>query len=122
MAATALVLMGSCGVFLTQARANLCQRSYRIVPNAPATQSDLCLLCPADADGVSYVLSGCACPAIKLCHIARHKAAGLQILKALTWGLRGGCFWLSDVTSAGNTPEFASGTRLPWWVLPNWAS
>ena len=59
------------------------------------------------------------CPAIKACHIARHNAAGLQILRALARGPRGGCFWVSDVTSAENTPEFSSGTRLPRWVLPD---
>ena len=42
MGATALVLKGSCGLVWTRARAKLCKRSYHIVPNAPAEQSDLC--------------------------------------------------------------------------------
>ena len=92
--------------------------AYRIASNAPPEQSDLCLLCNAAADGVSHVLSGCTCPAIRACHIARHNAAGLLILKALARGSRGGCLWLSDVTSSDRTPEFSYGTRLPDWMLP----
>ena len=113
------MLKGSYGLIWTRARAKLCKRSYHMGSNAPAEQSNLCLLCRAAADGVSHVLSGCVCPAIKACHIARHNAAGLQILRALARGPRGGCFWLSDVTSAENTPEFSSGTRLPRWMMPD---
>ena len=83
---------------------------------APPEQSDRCLLCGAAADTAGHMFGGCE--KLEAFYTSRHNGAGLLTLKALAQGSQGGCFWLSDVTSVENTPEFSSGTRLPEWVLP----
>ena len=108
---TILVLKGSYGLIWTRKRARMCNRSYRIAAGAPPEQSDLCLLCGAAADTAGHVFGGCE--KLEAVYTARHNGAGLLTLKALARGPQGGCFWLSDVTSVKNTPEFSSGTRLP---------
>ena len=94
----------------------MCNRSYHIASGAPPEQSDLCLLCGAAADTAGHMFGGCE--KLEAFYTSRHTGAGLLTLKALAQGSQGGCFWLSDVTSVEDKPEFSSGTRLPEWILP----
>ncbi len=78
----------------------------------------MCPICRQAPDSGGHILGGCKAEVYHKCYIKRHNEAVQMIGEAIQHGYQGNGVMLMDATSAANTPDYVTGTRLPEWVLP----